>query len=403
MKHPPRRLVDTKRVPTRAMDSDGVTAADCPPHPSVLLLTLYYPPYIGGIEIHTQAVAVALADAGARVSVACFSFDNHGRMSSHISHEGSIDVVRMAPRLGLRWLDMARYLRSVRDSVGVLHVQGYSRPLLLLVRLFRRRGTWVITPHGLHNAGRDDQGRLGVTLARRLIDALLLPWLLNGAAFIFAISTAERDYVHRRLRHPLNSKTVILGSPIDKTNADLVQSADHTPQRFLTLSRLTARKRLSDLVRVLVADPSLPGCDLAGPPGDDSQRLQNLALQGSSHQIAFLGPVAGRRKLFLLRSALALVLCSDYEGLSVAALEALAQGTPVVASTGAAAGLPISGVITYPTGDLDALAAALRAVATPDQQRRLRAEAAAVGVSLLDARAYAHRLLEYYASVLPHD
>jgi glycosyltransferase involved in cell wall biosynthesis len=80
-------------------------------------------------------------------------------------------------------------------------------------------------------------------------------------------------------------------------------------------------------------------------------------------RVTLLGPVHGDDRYNLIRRAVALVLPSESEMQSLSALEAIALGTPVVASRGASAGLG-SGphLVVYNTGDIEDLTRAIHGI-----------------------------------------
>jgi glycosyltransferase involved in cell wall biosynthesis len=161
--------------------------------------------------------------------------------------------------------------------------------------------------------------------------------------------------------------------------AALVQEAPpHLPDRPLEVvfaGRLAAEKRVEDLLRAVAA---VPGARLT-VVGDGPRRAaleaeaRALRLDG---RVSWLGYVAwGPALLGVLRRSSVLALPSATEGLPLVLVEAMSQGTPVVATR--VGGVPelvedgVSGLLVEP-GRPDELARALRALLDdPALRRRL--------------------------------
>jgi glycosyltransferase involved in cell wall biosynthesis len=138
--------------------------------------------------------------------------------------------------------------------------------------------------------------------------------------------------------------------------------------------RLTAQK---DLGVALAALRGLPAVRLlVAGEGPEAGRLAAEA----PANVAFLGPLPRREVLGLLRGADAAVLTSAWENFPHGVVEALAVGTPVIATrTGGVAEIVRDGEngLLVPAGDPEAFAAAIRRFLDDDGLReRLRAAAA---------------------------
>lgn len=136
--------------------------------------------------------------------------------------------------------------------------------------------------------------------------------------------------------------------------------------------RLTAQKSLP----LAIAAASAAGVDLV-LAGDGPGRA---ALEQLGSRARFVGPLPRREVLGLLRAADASILSSDWENFPHAVVEALAVGTPVIAtSAGGVAEVVRDGEngLLVPPGDGKALTAAVRrAFSEPGLLDRLRARAA---------------------------
>ncbi|MDQ3671717.1 MAG: glycosyltransferase family 4 protein [Actinomycetota bacterium] len=143
--------------------------------------------------------------------------------------------------------------------------------------------------------------------------------------------------------------------------------------------RITRQKALEVGLEALAR---VDGVSLAiagdGPDLPDVRRA--VAELGLDERVRFLGPLARARVLTVFRAADASLLASSWENFPHTVVEALAVGTPVVAT--AVGGVPElvrdgENGLLVPAGDRDALAAAIqRLVAEPGLRERLAAGAA---------------------------
>lgn len=146
------------------------------------------------------------------------------------------------------------------------------------------------------------------------------------------------------------------------------------PPYILAVGTIEARKDYPTLVRAFDAvAASHPDIRLviAGAPGEASAALQStLAAALHRDRIRLAGWVGDGVRDRLLREATLLAYPSIYEGFGLPPLEAMAAGTPVVASAGGA--LPETlgdGALLVPVGDADALAGALAMVLDDEAAR----------------------------------
>ncbi|MDQ1694926.1 MAG: glycogen synthase [Frankiaceae bacterium] len=343
----------------------------------VVLVGSFYPPYVGGIESHMESLAAGLSGAGVTVRVVCLKDPAQSESASGPSPgqqpSRPIEIIRVAgtARIGAGWPLPLR-------GFDVVHFHGFSRPLFLRAVASKQPSQpLVLTPHG-GLTYLDERHPLRRT-AKQAFDVSCGPLLRHRVARIVALTDMEKQHIERRYRvRSGRVPTIPSPLPIDAPELSAHASWSSTGERrFLALTRLAERKNLHHLIDALERDPSLPGCDIAGPDDGAGEHLRRLAQRLPPGRVRFLEPLSGVEKARALRDAIALVLPSSWEMLSIAALEAVAAGTPIVASEAAASGLPAEAVVTFPTGSVSALVRSLHTVVDQREQLQLRVRQAA--------------------------
>jgi glycosyltransferase involved in cell wall biosynthesis len=126
------------------------------------------------------------------------------------------------------------------------------------------------------------------------------------------------------------------------------------------------RRRLPDLIAAFaIASRDLPSSRLVIAGEDRTWPPQDLAEVAAEHGVAgrteLRSYVSDEELASLYARAAAFAFLSEYEGFGLTPLEALAAGTPVIVLDTAVAREVYGDAVTYvPTGDVNAVAAALR-------------------------------------------
>ena len=164
--------------------------------------------------------------------------------------------------------------------------------------------------------------------------------------------------------------------------------------------RLTAQKSLGDALQAVARVPEVELLVL----GDGPERAaleRNAADLGMSHRVRFLGPGARDDVLTLFRAADAVLVTSAWENLPHTVLEALAVGTPVIAT--AVGGIPevvVDGEngLLVPARAVDAISSAVERLVRDDDLRRSLAAAAPGSVEELAEPRILRRIVEAIVS-----
>jgi glycosyltransferase involved in cell wall biosynthesis len=293
----------------------------------IALITRRYPPLIGGAEKVLSYLAPALAAEGAAVTVLT------ARVAGTPAEEpgpGGARIVRLPTsraRFVGTWLYMTGLRRWLaRHPVDLAYVSMLKHDAYVAVGAGRRLGfPVVLRPEGAGATGDiawQSWGRFGRAIARRC----------RRADALVAISPAVRaellasGYDSARI-HDLPNGVPVPAEPW-RPRPDW-----HASPRAVFVGRLAPEKSLRTLIdawpRVRAAHP---GARLTvageGPERPALEgRVDRLGLRGA---VELPGPTADVQSL--LRAADLFVLPSREEGMSIALLEAMALGLPVVAS-----------------------------------------------------------------------
>jgi glycosyltransferase involved in cell wall biosynthesis len=210
-------------------------------------------------------------------------------------------------------------MRRLAAQSDLVHVH-FPLPLgvsALIVRAFVNRPL-VITVHG--NA---DVYELPAAMAP------LTRAVLRRADVVVSVSHDLADHLRRKWR--VSNVTVIPnGIDVDTFRSGPHQGAGVT---LLSISRLVPRKNIHVLIAAvhqLVREGADLCLTIAGT-GPEKERIERLARQ-SAGAVRFVGFIDEAQKRTLLSESDAFVQLSTREGLSIAALEALASGVPCVVS-----------------------------------------------------------------------
>ncbi len=283
-------------------------------------------------------------------------------------------------RMGLA---LPRLLRRLRPALA--HFQYVIPPAY--------RGRSVVT---VHDVSFDLQPEL-MTVRDRLFFQALVPRSVRRAERVFTVSDRTKsDLVS--LYGIDEDRVVVTPSGVDPIFHP-GRPADNGSPYALFVGALQPRKDPVALVEALaLADGDLR-LVLVGPEKHGVEALRGtIARLGLEQRVDFYGYVEREQLADLYRGAACFVLPSRWEGLGLTVLEAMASGTPVVATTaGALPEVTAGAAVLVPPGDPRALADGIR--------RALAEREQLVGAGLERAREFtwermARRTLEVYRELV---
>lgn len=301
----------------------------------VLLSTaLFYPAKLGGPANTLYWLAKALVKKGG-VNVSVVTTNRHieqGKVipDSWILVDG-VRIVYCKSNSFRIFKELYNIWMEMQNSDIVMLCDMFQRQVLPVAVLARLRGKKIIwSPRGELHApalGGSKTKRMYITLVRRFF---------GNYAIFHATSDEERSLIYDQIGK--SAKVVVIPNYIE---IPLKQEREFQPiPYFLFVGRVNRIKALDRLILGLAQSKLFKQrgyiLRIAGPNQDDyRQELEQLIEDnGLNNKVEFVGNVYGRDKYQLFANAHFSCLMSHSENFGNVVIEALCQGTPVIASTG---------------------------------------------------------------------
>ena len=347
----------------------------------VVVVSGIWPPDVGGPASHAPALADALREAGHEVEVVTTADGQPERRPYAVRWvRRALPAPRRHLAVTLAIAKVARRADRVYATTMIrraaLGAAVARRPLVVKLvadeayERERRSGRFA----GTLEEFQDTAGVLRVRLLRLTRTAALRQarHVIVPSAYLRRIALGWGLLPHRVTVVPNPAPELPALPPRDEARAALGLSGP----ALGTAGRLTAQKALGDALAALARVPDVELLVLGDGP--ERAALERRAEElGVAARVRFLGAGTREDVVALFRGVDAALLTSAWENLPHTLLEALAAGTPVIAT--AVGGIPevvVDGEngLLVPPGDIDAIASAVDRVV---HDRSLRASLAA--------------------------
>lgn len=318
------------------------------PSLNILHITPYYAPAyaFGGVVRAVESLAVAQIKRGHTVTVLTTDSLDHQRRYTGLKREtrSGVQVVRLVnhshllhTRLNLALpRDVKSTASTLIQAADVVHVHEFRTPLTVATAPLAHAANKpvVLSPHGTLTR------TTGRGWLKTAWDGIMSPRTATHIDHIVALTQTEADDT-RELWHEFGYETPVTVIPngIDPAPFEHMPDAANFRHKYglddavvvLFMGRLHARKGVDVLVRAFQhCEATGAKLVIAGP--DDGMLAQLQAIAG--HDVIFTGYLDSEARLEALAAADIFALPATGEGLSVAVLEALAAGVPVILSPG---------------------------------------------------------------------
>lgn len=295
------------------------------------------------------AVRLACAQAGLGADVTLFSYSDlqkKQQIDPAYLRVPNIDRVQFqTAQMDSRWESWTarngrQMLNTLLRDIDIVHLHGVWERLLLMTaaQASKKQIPYVVTPHGML----DPWSLAQSAWKKRLALALGYRRMLDQAAFLHVLNSDENRLIEPMgLRSP--RKTIPNGvfleeiEPLPASGAFRQRLGLKDEPIILFLGRLHFKKGL-DILALAFRDVARARADahlvVAGPDGGEKDNFEHairtLGLADNTHLV---GPLYGEEKMACLVDADCFCLPSRQEGFSIAILESLSCGVPVVISS----------------------------------------------------------------------
>ena len=292
-----------------------------------------YPPHLGGQEVVVEQLAAQQAESH-RVTVYTSDLGAAGMPAEEArdTRAGSLRVVRQRSALianvpvipGL----LGRLLRH-QPKPDVLHVHTGQAMLLEVTSLAARiRGIHHVAHQHLVLRASTPLGQLLMPAYQRL----LYGRSLRRARRVICLTAAMREETIRAYGVD-PARVAVVPNGVDTARAAAAPGA-RRPDELLFIGRLTSQKNVGALVAAagVLRDRGRPVRLRIVGDGEDRGRLEAQARALRLPSVVFEGRMGAAQVSAAYRRAAVVVMPSTHEGMPLVLLEAMASGTPVVAS-----------------------------------------------------------------------
>lgn len=315
----------------------------------ILLVGITYPPQLNGQAVFTQSLAEGLVECGHEVVVLT---PEDRRAGAHIAHAG-VKIVH-TPAWRLAWLHpdllIPRTILSVVQRTfndfqpHLVHCQDPSPLSQVAVRAARKRRLPVMATHHTGPAVTAPYLRLPQAQAQQLAETLTWHGLIASLNQMDLVTVPSQFSVTMLQAHGLRVpvQAIPCGIALDAFQFDPALDRQAIRRRFglttgnpllLYVGRLDKEKNVEVLLRGLaLLQPAPLTLVLAGRGAQETEIKHLAGALGIRDRVHFLGQVEHADLPALYNAADMFVMPGRFESFSIATLEAMSCGLPVLAA-----------------------------------------------------------------------
>ena len=291
---------------------------------TIVQVVSYYPPHLGGMENCAAHIAEGFVRRGEKVQVYTSFVGYNGKgVDGHKADVYYLHSLEIA-HTPIMFTLFFRLLMLPKNACMHLHIsQAFAPEIVFLIA--KMRGI----PYVAHiHLDVDPSGPLGFLL--KPYKKYFLKPVLHAANAIICLSEGQKSQISEKYKLSPASITVIPNGVGSEFFLPLVKKDAAVPH-FLFVGRLAPQKNLPFLFSAIAKMKQHAIFDIVGD-GEDRADLEKLKVSLGLENVIFHGMKSAESLILMYRNADLFVLPSLKEGVSLAMLEAMAAGLPIVAS-----------------------------------------------------------------------
>ena len=296
----------------------------------IVMVAHKFPPFMGGIEMHTLKVGTRMAELGHNVTV--ITADPDGTLPPQEQIAGmTIKRVRAYPRTSDIFFSPGVYNCIERGGCDIIHVQGYHTltPPVAMLAAIMKHIPFVMT---FHSGGHSSSSRHWMRAPQHAVNRPLV----RRAAKLIGVSRYEADRFSKLMGVPRDRFVIVPNGAVFEA-PDNAPRPDPAAPLILSIGRLEKYKghhrAIEGFAELLKVRPTARMRVLGeGPYKSELIALVDSLGLSAKIEVGGIPPERRQEMARTMSSASLITLMSEYEAHPIAVLEALSLKKKVLAA-----------------------------------------------------------------------
>ncbi len=287
-----------------------------------------YPPKVGGVELHVQALAKELVRAGHEVLVITLGEQIGLRSDDSVTVVTMREKMRVADTFGFPTFNsvkrIKRLLKSHRIDVVSVHTRFFPMTIIGLAHAKALKIPAVLTEHGSDHVAHESPL---IRIASKIVDLTFGHWAFKQANTVLGVSQAACDFVQR----VSGVRAKVFNSAIPARAAQI--TPDPRPEHLVFVGRMISGKGWDDFIHTVAnlraKNPAVTA-EMLGDGGSFTQARELIAKKNLAGVIKMRGRVSAQQVRAALAGATLVNPSKLSEGFQTTLLESLDSGGRIV-------------------------------------------------------------------------